>query len=50
MAFARRVELGDFLSSEVVITSGLIPSDQVVIVGQQNLREGSLVILAGGAQ
>jgi RND family efflux transporter MFP subunit len=50
MAFARRVGLGDFLGSEVVITSGLILGDPVVIVGQQNLREGSSVILVGGAQ
>jgi len=50
MVFARRVELGDFFGGEVVITSGLIPSDQVVIAGQQNLRDGSLVLLAGGAQ
>jgi RND family efflux transporter MFP subunit len=50
MAFARRVELGEFLGSEIVITSGLISSDQVIVVGQQNLREGSPVVLAGGAQ
>jgi RND family efflux transporter MFP subunit len=50
MAFARRVELGDFFGGEVVITSGLAPTDQVVIVGQQNLREGSSVVFAGGAQ
>jgi len=49
-AFARRVELGEFMGSEVVITSGLMPSDQVVIVGQQNLREGTPVLLVGGAQ
>jgi len=50
MVFARRIETGDFWGSEVVIKSGLVPSDQVVIVGQQNLREGSAVLLAGGAQ
>jgi RND family efflux transporter MFP subunit len=50
MAFARRVELGEFLGSEIVVTGGLIPSDQVIVVGQQNLREGSPVVLAGGAQ
>jgi membrane fusion protein (multidrug efflux system) len=49
-AFARRIETGDFWGSEVVIKSGLVPGDQVVIVGQQNLREGSSVLVAGGAQ
>jgi multidrug efflux pump subunit AcrA (membrane-fusion protein) len=50
MVFARRVETGDFFGSEVVIQSGLAPSDQVVIVGQRNLREGSSALLPGGAQ
>jgi len=50
MAFARRVDLGDFLGGEVVISNGLIFSDQVVVVGQQNLREGTPVVLVGGAQ
>jgi multidrug efflux pump subunit AcrA (membrane-fusion protein) len=50
MVFARRVETGDFFGSEVVIQSGLAPSDQVVIVGQRNLREGSSALLSGGAQ
>lgn len=50
MAFARRIETGDFWGSEVVIKSGLVPGDQVVIAGQHNLREGSAVVLAGGAQ
>jgi multidrug efflux pump subunit AcrA (membrane-fusion protein) len=49
-AFARRVETGDFWGSEVVIKSGLAANDQVVIVGQQNLHEGSSVVIAGGAQ
>jgi membrane fusion protein (multidrug efflux system) len=50
VVFARRIETGEFWGSEVVIKSGLVASDQVVIVGQQNLREGSSVVLAGGAQ
>jgi len=50
MAFARRIETGDFWGSEVVIKSGLVPGEQVVIAGQHNLREGSAVVLAGGAQ
>jgi len=49
-AFARRIETGDFWGSEVVIKSGLAPNDQVVIVGQQNLREGSSVLVVGGAK
>jgi len=48
--FARRVEIGDFFGSEVAIKGGLTPSDQVVIIGQQNLREGSPVLLAGDAR
>ena len=50
MVFARRVETGDFWGSEVVIKSGLVASDQIVIAGQQNLHEGSPVLLAGGAR
>jgi multidrug efflux pump subunit AcrA (membrane-fusion protein) len=49
-AFARRIETGDFWGSEVVIKSDLAPNDQVVIVGQQNLREGSSVLVVGGAK
>lgn len=49
-SFARRVEIGDFFGSEVAIRSGLTPNDQVVIVGQQNLHDGSPVLLAGDAQ
>ena len=49
-AFARRVELGDFLGSEVAIKSGIKADDQVVSVGQFNLREGSPVVLTGGAR
>ena len=49
-AFVRRIETGDFCGSEVVIKSGLAPNDQVVIVGQQNLREGSSVLVVGGAK
>ena len=48
--FARRVELGSLMGDEVEITSGLDASDQVVVAGQQNVREGSLVRLAGGVQ
>jgi multidrug efflux pump subunit AcrA (membrane-fusion protein) len=48
--FARRVELGSLIGDEVEITSGLEATDQVVVAGQQNVREGSIARLAGGAQ
>jgi len=48
--FARRVELGDLIGDEVVIKSGLQATDQVVVAGQQNVREGSIAKLTGGAQ
>ena len=50
MVFARRVETGDFWGSEVVIKSGLVANDQIVIAGQQNLREGSSVLVVGGVK
>lgn len=46
----RRVEVGAPLGSEIEIRSGLSGEEQVVVAGQQNLREGSPVKLAGGAQ
>jgi RND family efflux transporter MFP subunit len=48
--FARRVELGDLIDDEVEIKSGLNPNDQIVVAGQQNVHEGSLVHIAGGSQ
>ena len=48
--FVRRVELGTLIGDEVEIKSGLTPADQVVVAGQQNVREGSPVRLAGGGQ
>ena len=50
MAFARRVETDEFMGGEIVIKSGLAAGDQVVIAGQQNLREGSSAQLVGGAE
>jgi multidrug efflux pump subunit AcrA (membrane-fusion protein) len=50
MVFARRVETDEFLAGEIAIKSGLDATDQVVIAGQQNLREGAHAVLAGGAQ
>jgi RND family efflux transporter MFP subunit len=48
--YARRVEAGEIFGNEVEIRSGLAPDDQVVIVGQQNVREGSPARIAGGVQ
>jgi RND family efflux transporter MFP subunit len=50
MVFARRVETDEFMGNEIVIKSGLTANDEVVIAGQQNLREGSPALLVGGAQ
>ena len=48
--FARRVELGYLIGDEVEIKSGLKPDEQIVVGGQQNIHEGSLVRIAGGGQ
>ena len=48
--FARRVEVGDLVGDEVEIKSGLRPDEQIVVAGQQNVHEGSLVRIAGGGQ
>jgi len=49
--FGRRVEVGDLAGDEVEIKSGLRPSDQLVVAGQQNVHEGSPVtVIGGGAQ
>lgn len=48
--FARRVEVGQLIADEVEIKSGLRPDDQIVVAGQQNVHEGSLVRVAGGGQ
>jgi RND family efflux transporter MFP subunit len=48
--YARRVEIGIPLGSEVEVLSGLKGDEQVVIAGQQKVREGSLVEIAGGAR
>lgn len=44
--FGRRVETGRALGREVEITQGLKDGEQVVIAGQQRVREGGLVKLA----
>lgn len=48
--FGRRLEVGDLVGDEVEVKSGLNPNDQIVIAGQQNVHEGSLVLVGGGAQ
>jgi RND family efflux transporter MFP subunit len=46
--YARRVEPGVPVGNEVEIRSGLTDNEQVVIAGQQNVREGSPAKLVGG--
>jgi multidrug efflux pump subunit AcrA (membrane-fusion protein) len=48
--YAHRVEAGDVIGSEIEIRSGLTAQDQAIIAGQQNVREGSPVTVAGGAR
>ena len=46
--YARRVEVGPPVGKEVEIRSGLRGDEQIVVAGQQKVREGSLVEIAGG--
>lgn len=48
--YARRVDVGAPLGAEVEIRSGLRGDEQVVVAGQQNVREGSPVRVVGGGQ
>jgi membrane fusion protein (multidrug efflux system) len=48
--YARRVEVGKLISDEVEILSGLTGNEQVVVAGQQNVREGSPARIGGGGQ
>jgi multidrug efflux pump subunit AcrA (membrane-fusion protein) len=48
--YARRVEVGSPVGNEVEIRSGLQGDEQIVIAGQQKVREGSLVEVSGGAR
>jgi multidrug efflux pump subunit AcrA (membrane-fusion protein) len=48
--YGRRVEVGGIIGNEVEIKSGLEAADQVVVAGQQNVREGSRIQFAGGGQ
>ena len=44
-AIQKRVSTGGLLMSEVVITNGLAAGDQVVIAGQNRLKDGQVVSL-----
>jgi RND family efflux transporter MFP subunit len=46
--YARRVEVGEVIGNEVEIRSGIAGDEQVVVAGQQNVREGSTVHIIGG--
>jgi multidrug efflux pump subunit AcrA (membrane-fusion protein) len=48
--YARRVDVGGPIGSEVEILSGLTGDEQVVVAGQQNVREGSPARIVGGGQ
>ena len=48
--YARRIEVGPPSGDEVEIRSGLNGDEQVVVGGQQKLREGSLVQIAEGVR
>jgi multidrug efflux pump subunit AcrA (membrane-fusion protein) len=48
--YTHRVEVGSPVGAEVEIRSGLNGDEQVVVVGQQKLREGSSVEIVGGVQ
>ncbi len=48
--YGRRVEVGQPAGKEVEIRSGLTGSEQVVVGGQQKVREGSVVEVSGGAR
>ena len=48
--YGRRVEVGSMIENGVEIRSGLNGNEQIVVDGQQNVREGSTVKIQGGAQ
>jgi len=48
--YARRVEVGQPVGKEVEILSGLSGDEQIVVAGQQKLREGSQVEIEGGGR
>jgi multidrug efflux pump subunit AcrA (membrane-fusion protein) len=48
--YERRVDVGGLIGNEVEILSGLTGNEQVVVAGQQNVREGSPAKITGGGQ
>ncbi len=48
--YSRRIEVGQPVGNEVEIRSGLRGDEQIVVAGQQKVREGSVVEIAGGGQ
>ena len=48
--YARRIEVGSPVGSEVEIRSGLHGNEQIVVAGQQKVREGSVVEIIGGGK
>ena len=48
--YCRRVEVGQPVGKEIEILSGLRGDEQIVVAGQQKLREGSLVEIEGGGR
>ena len=48
--YGRRVEVGSMIGNEVEIRSGLMGNEQLVVDGQNYLREGSLVKIEGGSR
>jgi multidrug efflux pump subunit AcrA (membrane-fusion protein) len=48
--YARKVDVGPPIGAEVEIHSGLEGNEQIVVAGQQKLREGSLVEVVGGGR
>ena len=48
--YARRIEVGTPIGGEVEVRSGLTGEEQIVVGGQQKLREGTSVQIAGGAR
>jgi RND family efflux transporter MFP subunit len=49
-AYGRRVDVGAMIGNEVEVQSGLKGNEQVVVDGQNYVREGSLVKIEGGSR
>jgi multidrug efflux pump subunit AcrA (membrane-fusion protein) len=47
--YAHRVDVGPPVGAEIEIRSGVAAEDQIVVAGQQKLREGTLVQIRGGS-